>query len=191
MENVRLQEIEKSIKKFSPQAVTQVVYNKKLGKQLLLVFTSTTHRNIMVFDDSHGLNELGVIRYSLHSNSMFIPEFEVSEALQGCGVGRTIFEFAAAHADAVGVNNLYGYAKPTNAIKGVSKPNQNCYAAELAALIKIYEKLGCSFDHPENKNTMDKKFTQSWQPTQKYLALPAEQLQMLKQVVETEKQRRL
>ena len=191
MENKKLEELANSIKKFNSGAVTQIVFNKKLGKHFLMVFTSTTHRNVMVFDENHGLNEIGIIRYSLHSNSAFISEFEVSENAQGAGVGRLMFEFAAAHADAVGCSSLYGYAKPTNAIKGVSEFGKDCYAQELEALIKIYEKLGCSFDDPENQNSMDKKFTLGWKPSERYSALPSEQLDMLKRVVEHEKQRGL
>ncbi len=187
----KLEEIASSIKKFNSSVQTQIVYLNKHVGPLLMVFTSTTHRNIMVFDANHGLNEIGVIRYSLRPNSVFISEFEVSESVQGAGVGRLMFNFAAAHADAVGATLLYGYAKPTNAIKGVSVEGKDCYAQELKALIKIYEKLGCSFDSPENENNMDKKFTLSWQPSERYSALSSEQLNMLKRVVEHEKQRGL
>ena len=142
MENKKLEELANSIKKYNGNVVTQIVFNKKLGKPFLMVFTSTTHRNIMVFDANHGLNEVGIIRYSLQSNSAFVSEFEVKESAQGGGIGRLMFEFAAAHADAVGLTKLYGYAKPTNAIKGVSEFGKDCYSSEQETLIKIYEKLG-------------------------------------------------
>lgn len=187
MENSKLLKVKSLIEGYTTNAIIDVVTNKKLGKNLLMVNLSGTHSTILIYDGDKGLSEIGTIRYAIRGDSVFISEFEVEESFQGAGIGRTMFEFALAHADAMGATYAYGYAKPTNAVKGVSKLGEDNFIAEQQAIMEVYKRLGCSFDNPKNEGTIDKMFEQKWQPTQKYQKLDKNMLPILTKVVEATK----
>ena len=115
MENSKLLSIKNSIENYTTNAIIDIIPNKKLNKNLLMVNLSGSHSTILIYDGDSGFREIGTIRYSIKGKSVFISEFEVTENFQGAGIGRTMFEFALAHADAMGATYAYGYAKPTNA----------------------------------------------------------------------------
>ena len=187
MENSKLLKVKSLIEGYTTNAIIDVVTNKKLGKNLLMVNLSGTHSTILIYDGDKGLNEIGTIRYAIRGDSVFISEFEVEESFQGAGIGRTMFEFALAHADAMGATYAYGYAKPTNAVKGVSKAGEDNFFAEQKAIMEVYKKLGCNFNNPKNEGTIDRMFEQKWQPTQKYQKLDKNMLPILSKVVEATK----
>lgn len=151
-----LKSIEEGIKKYVPNAVMEVVYNEKLNRPLLFVATRPNIRTLAVYDESRGFKEVAKIRYNLNGNSVYISSFVVDVDYQGCGIGKTIFNFAMAHLDAMGGTRLYGTASPTDPIKGVSTDSDESYENEVRTLKTIYEKLGCRFIDDEN-------FVQDWE----------------------------
>lgn len=187
MENSKLLSIKNSIENYTTNAIIDIIPNKKLNKNLLMVNLSGSHSTILIYDGDSGFRGIGTIRYSIKGKSVFISEFEVTENFQGAGIGRTMFEFALAHADAMGATYVYGYAKPTNAVKGVSKAGEDNFFAEQKAIMEVYKKLGCNFNNPKNEDTLDKMFEQEWQPTQKYKKLDKNMLPILTKVVEATK----
>lgn len=147
--------VKESIRKYLPKAVMSEVFIEKLGKPLLFVCSKPTIRVLKVYDGLSGLNEVAEIRYNIRKDSVYISSFKVNEEYQHLGIGRMIFEFAMAQADAMGVTSLYGTADPTDPIKGVSSDDEDSYDREVEVLKSIYKKLGCSFFD-------DKNFVQKW-----------------------------
>ena len=130
--NVRLYDIETAIKRHFKDVYTEVIKFKKIDRPLLFVIRKKHDRILKLFDETKGLNEIAVIRYSITKDRVFVSTFEVNKDYQQKGIGKFMFQFALAHSDLLGATYLYGHADPIDEIKGVSKYG---YKAELMALI--------------------------------------------------------
>lgn len=202
------EDIINNIKGFTNEVVYQTFYFEKLKKELLCVYLyGGAHTSILLYDDKHGIREVGEICYRANANSIFVSKFETNYDFQQCGLGRFMFNLAMAHGDSLGATTLYGYASPTDAIKGVSDKKGVTYNDEKLNLVKIYKGLGCvvSPDPTESeyvasdetnkslslkdivtrKKTIDQtvKFEQTWNSGEKLNALPLDQKQFLHNVV--------
>lgn len=186
-QNKTFLEIENSIKSIALSAIVNPVQNHKLGRNILMVNLSGTHSSILIYDETKGMSEIGTMRYTIRGGKVFVSEFEVHEEFQGLGIGRTMFEFALAHGDAMGATYAYGYAKPTNNVKGVSVQGKNMFKEEQKAIMEVYKKLGCSFDNPQNEGTIDKIFEQRWLTGEKTGNVSEEIKPILMQVVQRDK----
>ena len=171
------------------QYVANTFYFEKLNKNLLCVYLfGGAHTSILLYDDKHSIKEVGEIRYNCSKDRIFISQFECDYDFQRCGLGRFMFNLALAHADSVGATNIYGYASPTDAIKGVSG-NGVSYKEETMKLLDIYKGLGCKITKKPNGYDADSmwEFSQQWNSGEKLNSLPLEQKQFLHKMVNMQK----
>ncbi len=167
------------IKRYNPNAYTHTIKLKRIDTPLLLVAKKTAGRQISIYDESNGFNEIASIRYAITGDRVFISSFEVREDYQRKGIGRYLFEFALAHGDALCATSMYGHASPTAPIKNVS---QYGYKYDRLALQEIYTRLGCKFSQTEQ----DKKFVQRWQPGDKLDSIDIKTQDIIYQLTELE-----
>ena len=165
----------------------EIMRNNSLNQDLLFVFLSGATNCILVYDGNHSINEIAEIRYVARNGKCFISTFECDENFQGNGIGKTIFNLALAHADALNIGNAYGYANPTNNIAGVSEEEN--FEKEKQALYTIYEKLGCTLKDVEvfENRAMEKRFEQTWTHGDKLRNLSKKELVFVKKIVNLEK----
>lgn len=168
MENKSLKEIEEFIKKYTDDAFIKKVSIEKMNKDVLFVVLDQSTYKVMLFEESNGMKEIGIIRYAVRGEKVFISEFEVNEKYQGNGLGRLLFDFALAHADTLGVSYAFGCATPTSNIKGITGTGLERYKKEKQAIYEIYKKLGCNFDNPANDTEDDPIFDQTWVNGEKF-----------------------
>lgn len=206
------EDIINNIKGFTNEFVYQTFkFGGELNKELLCIYLfGGAHTSILLYDDKHGLNAVGEIRYRADKNNIFISQFECNPELQGNGIGKFMFNLSLAHADSLGAKDVYGYISPTDAIKGFSDKPGVTYNDEKLKLVEIYKKLGCKISPDptltqkvqaepkgtkskaekikqmlESKNAINQmiKFSQHWEKDEKLNALPEDQKQFLLNVV--------
>ena len=180
----RLDDIEKSIKKYTNEAVMGKVYNEKLRKNVLIVLLyGGSGLKVRVYDETRGLDEIGAMSYSIIGKRMSISSFVVKEDFQRNGIGRLMFEFATAHADFQNVDYLHGVIDPTDPIKGVSSEENFDIEPERNALIKIYKKLGCDVASVNVGGEQKLIFDQTWKHGEKFNSVDAQRRKMIEEVV--------
>ena len=156
-----LNEFIERLEHVSPDQTSVLFKNHKLNKYFLLMSIKGSHDKLMIFDPEDDMFNIATLLYTARGNKAYISSFEVHEEYQQNGFGRLMFEIALTHADILGITHVYGDVDPINNIKGVSGIEGVTFQDEQNALIKIYQKLGCSFD----QNT--ERFYQKWKSGEK------------------------
>lgn len=157
----RLEDIEKSIRRYTNDIVTMKVFNRTLNRELLFVFTSGSSNRVLVYDQFKGLDNVAEINFSARSGKVFITSFVVKMDYQQNGIGKFLLDFALAFGDCLGSEYAYLYANPTDPIKGVSDKGFN-YQKEKEILNTIYERLGFK-ENLDYKSYLDERlFEQRW-----------------------------
>lgn len=157
----RLEDIEKSIRRYTNDIVTMKVFNRTLNRELLFVFTSGSSNRVLVYDQFKGLDNVAEINFSARSGKVFITSFVVKMDYQQNGIGKFLLDFALTLGDCLGSEYAYLYANPTDPIKGVSDKGFN-YQKEKEVLNTIYERLGFK-ENLDYKSYLDERlFEQRW-----------------------------
>ncbi len=156
-----LNEFIERIDHVSPDQTSVIFKNHKLNQHFVLMSIKGSHNKIMILNPEDDFCDIATILYTARGNKTFISSFEVNEDYQQNGLGRLLFDIALTHADILGITNVYGDADPINNIKGVSNQEGITFEDEQQAIIKIYQKLGCTFE-PESH-----RFYQEWKSGEK------------------------
>jgi len=154
--------IKEEISRYNANFASEIIYNRKLNKNFLLVFISGSKNKLVVYDEEHGTNEIARILYVISGKNLVVSELEVQEEFQQNGIAKLLFNIALAQADLQGATFAYGQIDPINNIKGVEPDNQ---VALKEKLIEIYAKLGCIYNK-ENNN-----FEMTWNENEKLSGL--------------------
>lgn len=145
MSNFKL--IKEEISIYNENFASEIIYNRKLNKNFLLVFISGSINKLVVYDEEHGTNEIARILYVIRGKNLVVSELEVQEEFQQNGIAKLLFNIALAQADLQGATFAYGQVDPINNIKGIDADNQRELKEKL---IEIYTKLGCFYNKENN-----------------------------------------
>lgn len=156
-----LNEFIERLESVSPDQTSVLFKNHKLNQHFLIMSIKGSHNKIMILNPEDDFCDIATLLYTARGNKAYVSSIEVNEDYQQNGFGRLLFEIALTHADILGITLVYGDVDPINNIKGVSNIEGKTFEDEQNALIKIYQKLGCTYNETTNR------FHQKWKSGEK------------------------
>ena len=147
----RFSEVINTIKETNPAVSFKVLTLGEKKEELLFAFVpKKTAKSIYVYKQGSGLQEQAEIHFNLTDVGCYVSSFRVNVNMQQKGIGRALFNLAAAYSDLKGVNCIWGMISPIDDIKGVSNNTTAGSLAEFKALVNIYSSLGNRIDQDYN-----------------------------------------
>lgn len=175
-------EIIDSINKYGCGMVYTVVPNKKLNRNLLMVYSTGAGHHLRLYDEkvSYNLNPVAEITFMLNGKRCFVSAIKTESGFQRCGLATEIMQMALSYADLCGSTSFYGEVKPTDPMDGVDENDPDFYEKQVELLKVFYKKQGAEIN--------GESFSGSWNPGEKLAGLNSNQVAFLKNMQELQNQ---